>query len=59
LLSECIQHGIRQREIGNGTGAARAGWFQLLSRSNIMGVFGGVAITFVGIVTLFRVLKEQ
>jgi len=33
--------------------------FQLLNRSNIMGVFGGAAITFVGIVTLFRVLKEQ
>jgi hypothetical protein len=33
--------------------------FQLLNKSEVMGILSGAAITFVGIVTLFRVLKEQ
>jgi hypothetical protein len=33
--------------------------FQLLNKSEVMGIFSGAAITFVGIVTLSRVLKEQ
>lgn len=34
-------------------------WLHLLSKSEIMGIFGGAAITLIGIVTLFRVLRER
>lgn len=33
--------------------------FQLLNKSEVIGIFSGAGITFVGIVTLFRVLKEK
>lgn len=33
--------------------------FQLLNKSEVIGMFSGAGITFVGIVTLFRALKEQ
>ena len=33
--------------------------FQLLNKSQVIGIFSGAGITFVGIVTLFRILKEQ
>jgi len=32
---------------------------QLLNKSEVIGIFSGAGITFVGIVTLFRALKEQ
>ena len=33
--------------------------FQLLNKSEVIGILSGAGITFVGIVTLFRVLKER
>jgi hypothetical protein len=33
--------------------------FHLLGKSEVMGIFSGAAITLIGIVTLFRVLRER
>jgi hypothetical protein len=33
--------------------------FHLLGKSEVMGIFSGAGITLVGMVTLFRVLKER